>query len=56
MEMSEGAKAARRAYNRDYMRRWRAANRERDAENAARYWERKAQKARENHAEATTAE
>lgn len=38
MQMSEEAKAARRAYNREYMRRWRAANKERDAENSRRYW------------------
>ena len=43
-ELSEEAKAARRAYNREYMRRWRAANKERDAENSRRYWERKAMK------------
>lgn len=39
-DMSEAARRAQREYKRLYMRRWRAANRERVAANNARYWER----------------
>lgn len=40
--MSEAAIAARRKYKREYMRKWRAANKDKVAANNRRYWERKA--------------
>ncbi len=40
--MSEAAQEARREYKRVYMRKWRAANKERVAANNRNYWERKA--------------
>lgn len=41
--MSEAAQEARREYKRVYMRKWRAANKERVAANNRNYWERKAE-------------
>ena len=50
--MSEAAKAAQREYKREYMRKWRAANKEKVAAINCKYWESKAQKARcEEYAE-----
>ena len=46
VSMSEEAKAAQREYKREYMRRWRAENKDLVAKNNAAYWERKAIKAR----------
>lgn len=43
--MSEAAIAARREYKREYMRKWRAANKEKVANNNRRYWEKKAAEA-----------
>ena len=40
--MSEAAKTAQREYKREYMRKWRAANKDKVSENNRRYWERKA--------------
>ena len=40
--MSDAAKAAQRDYKREYMRKWRAANKDKVSENHRRYWERKA--------------
>ncbi len=55
--MSEAAKAAQREYKREYMRKWRAANKEKVAAINRKYWESKAQKARcEEHAEVAKAE
>lgn len=42
--MSEAAKAAQRDYKREYMRKWRAANKDKVSENNRKYWERKAAK------------
>lgn len=42
--LSEAAKAEQRKYKREYMRRWRAANKDKVAENNRRYWERKAER------------
>ena len=45
--LSEAAQAVQREYKREYMRRWRAINKERVAANNRRYWERKAAQAAE---------
>ena len=39
--MTDEAKEARRKYNREYMRKWRAANPDKVAKNIESYWERK---------------
>lgn len=46
--MTEGANEARR----EYLRKWRAANKDKIKANTARYWERKAKKAAEGAAAA----
>ena len=40
--MSEAARKAQRDYKREYMRKWRAANKDKVAANNRRYWERRA--------------
>lgn len=46
MQMSEEAKQAKR----EYERKWRAENKEKVRAIKRRYWEKQAEKARENHA------
>ena len=46
-KLSEEARAIQREYKRDYMRKWRAKNKEKVAENNRKYWERKAARAAE---------
>lgn len=47
MELSPEAREIKRARDREYMKAWRDRNPEKVRENCAKYWERKAQKARE---------
>ena len=44
--MSDAARAVQREYKRQYMREWRAKNKDKVAANNRRYWERRAAKAK----------
>lgn len=54
--MSEAAREMQRRYKREYMRKWRAANKDRVAANNRRYWEARARKEAEQDAEIAAAE
>ena len=45
--LSDEAREAQREYKRNYMREWRARNKDKVQENNRKYWERKAAKAKE---------
>lgn len=48
--MSDAAKEAQRKYKREYMRKWRAENKEKVAANNRKYWERRAERETVNNA------
>lgn len=54
--LSDEAREAQREYKRNYMRAWRAKNKDKVTENNRKYWERKAEKARELNAKSGKAE
>lgn len=55
-DMSEAARAAQRKYKREYMRKWRVANKDRVAANNRKYWEKRARKEAEVDAETASTE
>lgn len=55
--MSEAARNAQREYKREYMRKWRAENKDKVSANNRNYWERRAQRGKEQqNAETVEAE